>query len=164
MGLIRLTNQSLTDITPAGLPSGTPLQVVSATTTTPVTLAAGSGTYHDLGLEVTITPIDPNNNFAVWFYCVNLRKTTGAGTGAYFVGRCYVNGVETSPSMTSGAVGYPETFSDQRYHWNGHAVLTSGFSAGSNTVKLQATAPGSSTWIFAYQNQPQHLTVMEIAA
>ena len=164
MGLIRLTNQSLTDITPAGLPSGTPLQVVSATSTTAVTINAGTGSYHDLGLEVTITPIDPNNNFAVWLYCPNLRKTTGAGTGAYFVGRCYVNGVETSPSMTTGAVGYPETFSDHRYLWNAHAVLTSGFSSGSNTVKLQGTAPGSSSWIFGYQSQPQHLTVMEIAA
>lgn len=163
MGLIRLSNQSLTDITPAGLPNGTPLQVVSATTTTPVTLSAGQS-YTDLGLEVTITPIDPNNNFAVWFNCVNLRKTTGGGTGAYFVGRCQVNGVDSSPGMYTGAFGYPETFSDHRYTWNGHAVLTSGFVAGSNTVKLQGSAPGSSSWIFAFQNQTQHLTVMEIAA
>ena len=147
----------------SSMPAGTPLQVVSATTTTAVTINAGTGTYHDVGLQVTITPIDPNNNFAVWFCCPNLRKTTGGGTGAYFVGRCQVNGVDSSPSMSTGAMGYPETFSDHRYTWNGHAVLTSGFSAGSNTVKLQGTAPGSSSWVFAHQGQIQHLTVMEIA-
>ena len=53
MALIKLNNQSLSNITSAGLPSGTVLQVKRASTTTGTTLTAS---YQDVGLSIDITP------------------------------------------------------------------------------------------------------------
>ena len=67
MALIKLNNQSLTNVTSAGLPSGTVLQVVegrsAATAFWPTTL----DTYEDIGLSVSITPSSSSSKIFVTF-------------------------------------------------------------------------------------------------
>lgn len=58
MALIKLNNQSLTNVTSAGLPSGTVLQVKRTSTTTTTTMTT---TYQDVGLSIDITPSSTNS-------------------------------------------------------------------------------------------------------
>ena len=144
--------------------TGNVIQVVNGTTSTAVTFNAG-GTFGDTGLEVTFTPKDHTNTFYIWFHCPNLKKTTGAGTGSWWASRVMINGTQMNPDIQSGALGYPETNSDQRYILSGHGATSTGFVAGSNTVKLQGSAQSSnSSWVFSFQGQLSTMTVMEIAS
>jgi len=144
--------------------TGNVIQVVNGTTSTAVTFNAG-GSFGDTGLEVTFTPKDHTNTFFFFFFCPNLRKTTGAGTSAWWGSRVMINGTQMNPNISSGAFGYPETFADHRFIFSGHGATTTDFVAGSNTVKLQGSAQSSgSSWIFNYQSNLSTMTVMEIAS
>lgn len=63
MALIRLNNQSLTNVTAAGLPAGSVIQVVSSSTTTEV--INNSSTEVSTGISASITPTSSSNKILV---------------------------------------------------------------------------------------------------
>ena len=62
MALTRINNQALTNITSAGLPSGTVLQVVQGSASTSV---SATSSYIDTGLTATITPSSTSSKILV---------------------------------------------------------------------------------------------------
>ena len=67
MALIKLNNQSLTNVTSAGLPSGTVLQVQQGTFTGTATTT--SQTFVDTGIEVSITPSSTSSKIYITALC-----------------------------------------------------------------------------------------------
>lgn len=61
MGLTRINNQALTDITSAGLPSGTVLQVKSVSHDDEYDITSTTG--EDIGLSISITPTSATSEF-----------------------------------------------------------------------------------------------------
>ena len=64
MALTRINNQALTNVTSAGLPSGSVIQVVQATSGTGLE-STTFDTWHDLQPAVTITPKSSSNNVLI---------------------------------------------------------------------------------------------------
>jgi len=77
MALIKLNNQSLTNVTSAGLPSGTVLQVKQTPITAEVSQAAqGETTFADIsGATVSITPSSSSNKILV-SYTLHIGNST----------------------------------------------------------------------------------------
>jgi len=68
MALTKLNNQSLTAITSAGLPSGSVLQVVTATSTGGTATSNTHNNYVDIaGMSLTITPKLANSKFLITY-------------------------------------------------------------------------------------------------
>jgi hypothetical protein len=67
MALTRINNQALTNVTSAGLPSGTVLQVVQGELGSTVTKNPPSGGVLDSGLEATITPSSTSSKILVQY-------------------------------------------------------------------------------------------------
>jgi len=65
MGLTRINNQALTNVTSAGLPSGTIIQVKQATLNSQVAISTAS-TFEDI-MSVSITPTSSSNKILVHF-------------------------------------------------------------------------------------------------
>lgn len=66
MGLTRINNQALTDVTSAGLPSGTVLQVVQATETARVSkTSSNTNNFTNAFMSATITPSSTNSKILV---------------------------------------------------------------------------------------------------
>ena len=78
MALIKLNNQSLSNVTSAGLPSGTVLQVKSVSHNTEYDITSTSG--EDIGLSITITPTSSNSKFLL------LGKVGCSGASGSFMG------------------------------------------------------------------------------
>ena len=78
MALTQLNNQSLTNVTSAGLPSGTVLQVITGSTATSATSTVS--TYADTGLTATIIPTSSSNKILVIVNQQGCQKY-GANTG-----------------------------------------------------------------------------------
>ena len=74
MGLTRINNQALTDITSAGLPSGTVLQTKTFTTSTTVEL---SSSYQDI-ISCAMTPTNSTSKMLITVYApVYMAADTG---------------------------------------------------------------------------------------
>lgn len=98
MGLTRINNQALTDVTSAGLPSGTVLQVVQATKTDTQTFNANS--YSAIsGLSAVITPKSTSSKILV--QAVIHIGTSGANEGVG--GKLYRNSSEVSGARGDAA-------------------------------------------------------------
>jgi len=67
MALIKLNNQSLSNVTSAGLPSGTVLQVVEGRSAATAFTPSALNTYEDIGLSVSITPSFSSSKIFVTF-------------------------------------------------------------------------------------------------
>lgn len=79
MALTRINNQALTNVTSAGLPSGSVLQVKSSTQDT---WQAMTPSFTDIsGLSVTITPRDSNSKFLIM---VTLQNIGGSDANISF--------------------------------------------------------------------------------
>ena len=74
MALIKLNNQSLSNITSAGLPSGTVLQVVQSTKTDVFSSTSTSSV--DIGLSLSITPVSTSSK--VLLICSVFASTTNS--------------------------------------------------------------------------------------
>ena len=119
MALTRINNQALTNITSAGLPSGTVLQVKQTVVNSALTVSApGETTFADIsGMSVTITPSSASNKILIMYnimvgwqntvqnLSVRLARgaTTFVGTGgsnnnttSYF--RTHTDGIQTDAS------------------------------------------------------------------
>ena len=75
MALTRINNQSLLNVTSAGLPSGAVLQVVQGELGSTVTKSPTQGTVTDSGLEATITPSSTNSKILIQ-YSIFLGQTS----------------------------------------------------------------------------------------
>ena len=137
------------------------VQTVYTETSTPVTLSPSSGWVTLMSLQ--FTAVNPNNKLLISVFSGNLRKTTGAGTSSWFSTQILVNGSNSS-EIEGGALGYPETFSDQRYTLNLTGIDASNLTAGTNTVAFQGQVGSTgSDWVFCYQDHTSRLIVQEIA-
>jgi len=79
MGLTRINNQALTDITSAGLPSGSVLQVKQTIVSSTVSIAFSfTDSFSDItGMSVSITPISTSSKILVTF-AANVSNSTNA--------------------------------------------------------------------------------------
>jgi len=81
MALTRINNQALTNVTSAGLPSGSVIQVQKGTLTTQVGSSSITGaTWTDTGLSVTITPTSSSSDIVL------SMTTSGLVNNAGYVG------------------------------------------------------------------------------
>jgi hypothetical protein len=136
------------------------VQYKTVTTSTPISLSAGTGWINILSLSYT--PINPNNKLMISVNIPNLRKTTGAGTNTWFGGLIRIDGQEIPEGNLFGAVGYPETFNDQRYMI--HSQIEASAYSGTKTISFLGNSSSSgSEWIVSYQDNNTKMVVMEIA-
>lgn len=103
MALTRINNQALTNITSAGLPTGTVLQVKSAHKSD--TFSTSSTSFVDLGLSVSITPKSTSSkilvisdiaigiNSAIFSYYQVVRDSTPINIGDTASGRVSITGM-----------------------------------------------------------------------
>lgn len=176
MALIKLNNQSLTNVTSAGLPSGTVLQVQSATKTDKQTTT--SATPSDVtGLSVSITPTSTSSKIMIMtsinFGGLNnmygkfdvLRDSTVVVQGTYPTG---------NQSTGTIAVGGDATHADYKVLTAAHNFLDSPATTSAVTYKVQFASTTSSRQFtinapYATDNNDyivggtSSITVMEIA-
>ena len=94
MALTRINNQALTNVTSAGLPSGTVLQVKQVKLSS--VFESGSTSFVDTGLSVTITPSSTNSKILVSYHLTPFH------TGTTFQGEYKVLRGSTDPASISG--------------------------------------------------------------
>ena len=158
MALTRINNQALTNITSAGLPSGTVLQVVTATTGTQATVTGQSTT--DTGLQVSITPSSTSNKVFVTTSFNGGGDSAGSGAFFYLFRDSTVLMGQGGDYTSSGGASY-----------SSHALtyLDSPSTTSSVTYKLRylnQSASGVTRFNTDYSNVSGELatiTVMEIA-
>lgn len=132
----------------------------SVATTTPISLSAGAGWIQLLTMDYT--PLSANNKLVISVNMPNLRKTTGAGVNSWFGGIIRIGGNDIDAGSLFGAVGYPETFSDQRYML--HSQIESASYSGTKSITFFGNSSSTgSEWIVSYQGNMTRLMVMEIA-
>jgi len=152
MGLTRINNQALTDITSAGLPSGSVLQVVSNVDNTQngYTNSASQGWQDIAGMSVTLTPKSSSSkllitasiscghhDWGVMFRVLQDGNTTNLlGTTG-----------DSRPSGTFGAVGYVSN-DDEMSTGSFSGIINAG-TTSATTIKIQGaqrSATGGSGW------------------
>ena len=173
MALIKLNNQSLTAVTSAGLPSGTVLQVVSATKTDKFTHS--STTFATVtGLTVDITPVSTSSKILV---TINVQGSQDVNANDGFVaiyrdstpigvGETDGNRTRNSFMLQSSAAGWAESGS--------MTTLDSPSTTSQITYSVKVAAKNAST-IFINRSEnnsdatsgagsmASSITVMEIA-
>jgi len=138
MALTRINNQALTNVTSAGLPSGTVLQVVEGRSAASSWNPTALDTYQDIGLSVSITPSFSSSKIFVTFTTglvanntahFNTRLLRGSTvilyTSQYFSGSNWqgANGASVildSPATTSAVTYKVQGFQDSGSI--GHAI------------------------------------------
>jgi len=169
MALTRINNQALTNVTSAGLPSGTVLQVKqSQITTTKSTTSAATAT--DVGLSVTITPSSTSSKILVTVNGVLGNTNTGNATIVHLLRGTTKIGAGTGSSTTN--------YNNNAFHITGEDYSTDGFSISELDSPATTSAVTYKIQLFAYngtarlggrgdspnsQSAPTTMTVMEIA-
>ena len=161
MALTRVNNQALTNVTSAGLPSGTVLQVKSSTINT--TAGDLTNTYTDQGLSVTITPSSSSNKIFILMHTqVQAASTVGIGFqllrgSTVILNPCPVDGAGPLGWYSgSGSMYGPVTMQ----------YLDSPSTTSATTYKMQAARRSSGTAHFLYDDSTVGtavITAMEIA-
>jgi len=161
MALIKLNNQSLTAVTSAGLPTGTVLQVVQGTTSTPYSMTT---TYADVGLSVNITPTTSNSNI---FILVNSEiYIADLGYGTRLLRDSTVIFTAAGSDSNGPFEGY---IASGGHHRSGYNFLDTGRASGTSqiTYKLQARKYSASAAVTYNYNDVTSATsliqAMEIA-
>ena len=155
MALTRINNQALTNVTSAGLPSGTVLQVVEGRSAAQQFKPTALDTYQDIGLSVNITPTSSSSKIFVTF-------TTGIVANN-------VNHLNTRLLRDSTPIHHTmQYFSGS--HWQGangaSVVLDTPSTTSAVTYKVQGfqdanTANSSAIWQYNYA--VASIIAMEIA-
>ena len=160
MALTRINNQALTNITSAGLPSGTVLQVVNNS----ITASEGttSSTFSDTSLTATITPTSTSSkiliitNISMYSYgssnqasATVYRGTSSSGTNlghsSYGFGASANSAGNGKGNISVSYLDSPATTSAQQY-----------------TVAIAATDNSNNAYI-SINNDTSTITLMEIA-
>ena len=144
MGLTRINNQALTDITSAGLPSGTVLQVVTAEKTDAESIGVTSTTtFTDIpDLSLSITPISTASRI----FLLGQISYSGGGYISYFSFR-FLRG--------STAVGVGDTDGSRTPANSGFLQSQSQDNGSIITLPLQAVDSPASTSALTYKLQFQ---------
>jgi hypothetical protein len=157
------TGTILTNATTAGFPAGSVLQVVSATSSTEVTI--NSGSFTDTGLSVSITPASASNKILVLASSIVDVRSSGTQTGVAIRlvrdstslfsdtadGSLFINAA-TASSFTIIKSRIPVVY------------LDSPNTTSSITYKIQGNNGGGDTASFQRDSSPSFITLMEIAA
>jgi len=156
MALTRINNQALTNVTSAGLPSGTVLQVVQGTLGTTVAKAAADGVTLDSGLTATITPSSVTSKILVQ-YSIFLGQNQSYNAYTRIVRGSTVigNGTQegTRPVGNSMITGYTQSGNDQ--YWVGcasNSFIDSPATTSATTYKIQI---GSYDGLNVYVNRSE---------
>jgi len=107
MALTRINNQALTNVTSAGLPSGTVLQVKSTTDTTTATYSNNFTSSEQDLLSVSITPTSTSSKIMV--FC-------GISAGHEATNSCYFKLYRDSTALDGAASGNRTTISFGQVH------------------------------------------------
>ena len=153
MGLTRINNQALTDITSAGLPSGAVIQVKRyEVTDVPSAIGFTSASWTDTGHSVSITPNAVGNKLLVLVNYSMINNSTGWGRG-----RLALNGTAIGDIYQ---VGYLESSHNRYSPWAcQHEHTTTNTNA--HTFKTQIYSGSGQTDI--HVSSSVNITVMEIA-
>ena len=135
------------------------IQVAEDVTSTAVTVAVGAGAVAIN--SINFTPKYSNSIIEITISHAQTTRISAGGTGSWLSVHVQLDGVNTN-KIRSGALGYPESHSDQRYtfsvtgqipSWSGQKTLTHAVTVGST----------NSNWIISHQNAPTGMFVREIA-
>lgn len=135
--------------------AGQVVQSVHGTNYTETTLTPATG---ELALiTISFTPLYSDSLIRVHWSHGQVTRVSSGGTSSWLSLRCNVDGAQ-SQALSVGALGYPETFSSQRYMPSRMGYIDSW--SGAKTI-VHAAEVGSigSDWIINHQN---NVTCMEI--
>jgi hypothetical protein len=160
---INLSNA--TALPKSALPSGSVLQVVSATTTTSVSISSSS--YTDTGLSASITPTSSSSKILVLIY--QLYRYTGAAVGG---GILIVRGSTALTTVNTDGTGPYQVYSptgQDMYSVFAASYLDSPATTSSTTYKTTARPYNPAGSMVFQNNGPtansmSTITLMEIAA
>jgi len=150
MGLTRINNQALTDVTSAGLPSGTILQMKRYGTAEHGTTNFTSASWTDTGHSVSITPHAVGNKLLV-LVSYSMIDTSGHG---YM--KLLLDGVDTAGAYQ---VGYVNSSYNRYTGWqcqHEHTTTTT----NAHVFKTQIYSSGTTS---LHDDSSSGITVMEIA-
>jgi hypothetical protein len=168
MGLTRINNQALTDVTSAGLPSGSVLQVESVSHNTEYDITSTSG--QDIGLSITITPTSATSEFLL----TGSIGINGA-SGNYFGIKLFRDSTEIGGGSGKTYNGYKIWYPNSSSSLDNRTVSSLGINflddpdtASSITYKVQAFVSGGTGGINHRNssddtNITSQFTLMEIA-
>ena len=172
MALTRINNQALTNVTSAGLPSGSVLQVKSSTQDT---WQAMTGSFTDIsGLSVTITPRDANSKFLVTVSVQNVSSDGGSINflkilrGSTVIVKNENSGLaDTNDAFYSGG-GQTHTNNNRQTDSPTLVYLDSPATSSAITYKVQMKESGGASYINRWalntdKGGVSSITVMEIA-
>lgn len=139
------------------------LQLQSAENITPITLTPGTGAVTIITLP--FTPMSATSKLYVRYFHAQTTKVTGAGVNTWLNTGVNVDG--SAPvgvnGTSAGAIGYPETLSDQRYTFTAEFVMNSWGTSQKTFTHHASSQSSSSNWIVSHQGQPTRLFIMEVA-
>jgi len=139
--------------------AGNVIQVATASSGVQTTLAPGSGEFNIVSLS--FTPKSLNSIIRVaWSHGQTTRVSSG-GTSSWLSCGVKIDGVNQQ-DLAIGALGYPETFSDQRYMPSKMGYVAS-WSGAKTIVQWANVGSVSSNWTINHQGHITCLEVMEIA-
>ena len=178
MALTRINNQALTNVTSAGLPTGSVIQVKSTEDDSTAAMTSAGTTWADLGnLSVTITPSSSSNKimvianicagqaasnpYAIWFRL--MRDSTAIGVGNSSNSRAAIS----SAHVPNG------TYIDDDIGASTITYLDSPATTSSITYKIQGASRAVGNWAYNMSDDQSNtasfaqaistITVMEIA-
>lgn len=138
------------------MPAGAVLQVITAETSTTVSLA--TTTYTDIGLTATITPSATNSKILVFWTQHCRHNANTAGTGSQLVRGSTAVWTTGSPFYTYAASGASHRdATDFRY-------LDSPNTTSAVTYKIQAASNDSVSVSFNDNNNQSSILLMEVSA
>lgn len=168
MGLTRINNQALTDVTSAGLPSGSVLQVVYNEESSSVTGSSGN-TYTTVA-SVSITPISTSSKILI-----NFQSVYSANSNAHFLGRILRGSTvignhtwyDSSASMWAQYPTGSTPDSSASYDIN-LMYLDSPSTTSSTTYNVQFTPNNAVSWVVGSRHDSNlgyypRISLMEIA-
>ena len=135
------------------------IQVAEDVVSSDITVAVGASA---VAINtINFTPKYSNSIIEITISHAQTTRVSAGGTASWLSVHTQLDGVNTNKIRT-GALGYPEAHSDQRYtfsvtgqipSWSGQKTLTHVVTVGSV----------NSSWIISHQNAPTGMFVREIA-
>lgn len=157
MALTRINNQALPTISSSNMPTGSVVQVVQSTSTTPYNISTAD-TFEDTGYTVTITPSSSSNKILITFSAFGILLSSS------HIGVQLLRG--------STIVALNEGLSTDASYWTtanyGFSYLDSPSTTSATTYKIQGRADTITTnyemrFLYGSSNIPNHPNMSLIA-
>ena len=164
MALTRINNQALTNVTSAGLPSGSVVQVVQGTIPTSTASTTSSSFQDATGFTATITPQSSNNKIMVLF-TARLNNSAGSNKSARGTARILRGSTEVARRFAGHYIGDASPVDRNAYDMISISILDSPATTSSTTYKVQLLSDASTNTISlsGSSNQESSFVLMEIA-